>query len=466
MRSSDHEADSRWRGRLRDGVTPVQVDEDLLFLDREAGSLVRLDGDATRALASGDAAVSAALDSLGVTPTAEPGRREVLASGALAVLGITVMALPTAAVAVSPGPTGVTATGTTDIEFNPAVGAIDSIAVVVTLQVQSDGKILLGGVFSTVDGIPRVNIARLNSDGTLDTSFAPPEIAPGGTVTAIGLQSNGAVIVGAIANDYDTLLRLHPNGALDDSFVASIPIELSRRVSAILVLPDDRFLIGGSFHTVRIGDDDISRSNVARFDADGTLDADFSPSTDGIVLALAVDRDDRIILGGTFRRVNSGSINRSRLARIDANGTLDANFTPSASGEVLSLLVQPNSPGEPEAILVGGSFSSIDGIPGRLVRLNDSGSVVQTFGLNSTVDSLARQADGSIVVGGRFTAFDDEPLTGVARFSATGVIDEDFNIAINDWVRAVAVQPDGRILLGGAFTQVGGLQRIRVARLA
>jgi uncharacterized delta-60 repeat protein len=462
VRSGDLDPDGRWRGRLRDGITPVPVDDELLLLDHEAGNIVRLDGDATRALAGGDAAVSTALDDLGVTTH---DRRQVLDGAAIAALGISLMALPSAAAAVSPGLAGVTATGTTELGFDPVVSG-DSV--VEAIRVQPDGKILIGGVFSTVGGVTRGNIARLNQDGTLDNSFTPPAVATGGTVRAIGLQSNGSVIVGAIGGtSEDKLLRLHPNGARDDSFPASIP-NGQQGTWSLVVLPDDRILIGGSFSSVVISGVETSRGNIARFNADGTLDANFSPTTNGVVQALVVDRDGRIVLGGGFRQVNETSNNRSRIARLHSNGALDADFNPSSSSNVLALLIQPNSPGQPESIVVGGQFTSMDGVTtNRLVRLSDSGSVIQAFdpGFNTTVDALARQADGSIIVGGRFITFDNAPQTRIARFSASGALDQSFGVAVNGDVRVVTVQSDGRIVLGGAFSEVGGQARLRIARL-
>jgi uncharacterized delta-60 repeat protein len=200
------------------------------------------------------------------------------------------------------------------------------------------------------------------------------------------------------------------------------------------------------------------------------LDEVLNPNVDGAVQAIAVDRDGRIVIGGTFGRVDpAGSeFNRRRIARLHANGALDVNFNPSSSGSITSLVIQPNSPGQPETIVAGGSFLNIGGTTtSRLVRLDDSGAVIQDYdpGFDSTVESLTRQSDGSVIVGGRFTTFDNNAQTRVARVSASGALDESFGVAINNNIYAVAVQSDGRIVLGGEFTEVGGQPRLGVARL-
>src|SRR5205814_1814819 len=113
--------------------------------------------------------------------------------------------------------------GDLDPSFNPGTGPNDYVQAV---AVQSDGKTLIGGQFTSVNGTTRNRIARLNVDGGVDLTFDP------------GGGANG-------------------------------------RVNAILVQPNGRILIGGSFITV----DGTTRTNVARLNANGSLDASFDPGT-------------------------------------------------------------------------------------------------------------------------------------------------------------------------------------------
>ncbi|HEX8638315.1 MAG TPA: delta-60 repeat domain-containing protein, partial [Pyrinomonadaceae bacterium] len=136
-----------------------------------------------------------------------------------------------------------------DISFDAA--AYSSLnGQVRSVVVQPDGKILIGGHFSIVSGIARAGIARLNADGSVDTSFNPPEIYSGngiaGGINAVGLQTNGKIILGGNALTIDggarRLIRLNADGSLDTSFYdygGSID-----RINDLKVMPNDKIVIG------------------------------------------------------------------------------------------------------------------------------------------------------------------------------------------------------------------------------
>ena len=105
------------------------------------------------------------------------------------------------------------APGDVDLSFDPGSGVNGAVNAV---AVQPDGKAIIGGQFSTVKGLARPGIARLNADGSGDSSFNPGAM-PGGFIS-IGLQSDGKVLVG----NYSGILRLNADGSLDTNFSASI----------------------------------------------------------------------------------------------------------------------------------------------------------------------------------------------------------------------------------------------------
>src|ERR1051326_83316 len=84
--------------------------------------------------------------------------------------------------------------------------------------------------------------------------------------------------------------------------------------------------------------------------------------------------------------------------------------------------------------------------------------ILDTFnpGANGTVNALAVQADGEILVGGAFTTLGGQTRNRLARLNADGTLDLGFNPGANNNVNALLVQPDGQILLGGSFTTMGG----------
>ena len=127
--------------------------------------------------------------------------------------------------------------GELDPSYNATVsGGLNGSVYV--FKVQPDGKILVGGVFLDLNGVAASGIGRLNSDLTVDASFNAPDI--GGPVLAIGLQSNGKIIIGGNING---LKRLFPDGQLDTSFQPPV-LETPPVYYDIEVLPNDQILAG------------------------------------------------------------------------------------------------------------------------------------------------------------------------------------------------------------------------------
>ncbi len=212
---------------------------------------------------------------------------------------------------------------------------------------------------------------------------------------------------------------------------------------------------------------------------DPAFDPDVPPLADDIdpynVRAAAVQPDGKIIIAGNFSRV--GGEFRSSLARLHPDGTLESTTTfsdgnpvgssiSSGSG-VFAVVLQPDG-----KILVAGA-GGVSGI--RLARLEANGTVESTATFNpgsgpdSFVYGMALQADGKILVGGNFTAVNGPTRNYFARLEANGTVEgtATFNpgTGANGAVHCVAVQADGKILLGGDFTSVNGLPRNRIARL-
>jgi len=219
--------------------------------------------------------------------------------------------------------------GTIDTTFStPSIG--NSSANVGALVVQSDDKIVFSGDFTTVNGQPRLNLARLNADGTLDNSFIP---AGGNNGDILELQSDGKFLVrfGLPAR------RINTDGSLDTSFSSPSP---NSGPSAILPLPNGKILIGGSFTTIN----GQPRAGLAQLNADGTLDTSFrNLMVNSFVFSIARQSDGRIIFGGVFSSVDGQP--RSFLARI----TL---AEPLASVSVSGLVTTPDGRGLRNATVV------------------------------------------------------------------------------------------------------------------
>src|SRR5207245_922133 len=112
---------------------------------------------------------------------------------------------------------------TLDLSFDPGPSTANSIIPnVLAVCVQPDGKVLIGGEFSNIDGVGRAGIARLNANGSLDTSFNPGNAL---SVYALALQPDGKILVGGDftalnGTNATRIARLNTNGTVDMTFNA------------------------------------------------------------------------------------------------------------------------------------------------------------------------------------------------------------------------------------------------------
>jgi uncharacterized delta-60 repeat protein len=186
---------------------------------------------------------------------------------------------------------------------------------VLATVIQPDGKIVIGGRFSAVNGIARNNIARLNSDGTLDRTFAD-QLAQGvnGQVNALAIQPEGGIIVGGTftqAGQVETLnlARYDPEGSVDQTFGGADAAErgANGNVYALAVQPDGKIVVGGNFNAI-FGQ---PRRSIARLNADGALDSAVATENalTGTVRAVASCSDASFVAGGQFTLSSQNSRN-------------------------------------------------------------------------------------------------------------------------------------------------------------
>ena len=194
------------------------------------------------------------------------------------------------------------ADGTTDLSFDPGSGANDRVR---ALALQSDGRILLAGRFTQVNGTNRQYVARLNSTGSLDLSF-DPGAGPDNEVRSVALQTDGKVILGGefttvagVPRGY--VARLNANGTLDTSFnpaVLTHVVGVTPLVSSVVVQPDGKILLAGSFFYA----DGYDRRGLVRLNADGSLDHTLFQANDfysnPTAVTVALQADGRILVGG------------------------------------------------------------------------------------------------------------------------------------------------------------------------
>jgi len=198
---------------------------------------------------------------------------------------------------------------------------------------------------NSVSGVARYNLARLNSDGTLDSGFLPS--VNSSVVNAVALQPDGKLLVGgsfAVAGEEaKDLIRLNPDGSRDTNFVELV---LHAYLVNSVAVEADGQIVRGSY-------------GLARLNADGTLDTSFNPFNGAFspVNSVTLQSDGKVIFGGDFTVVNGAP--RGRLARLNPDGSLDTDFNTSvgANGTVAALALQPDG-----KVVVGGAFKTFNGV--------------------------------------------------------------------------------------------------------
>ncbi len=317
--------------------------------------------------------------------------------------------------------------------------------------------------------------------GVNDPGFQTDNI--GGPVHKVLPLPDGSTIVGgnfsfiqdsgyAVYQNLNGIGRMLGNGAVDPAWGANGGSGGTGAVYGLARQPDGKILVAGSFTTMH----GAARNRIARLNVDGSLDSSFNPGSgaDNRVSAVLVQPDGKIVIGGRFTSFNGTS--REYLARLNANGSLDTTFVgpdfgSSSGGRVNDLAMQPDG-----KILVAGNFYfSSGGDNDGLCRVTTTGSRDSSFsgivsgGVNPTqvydVNTVAVQLDTKVVVGGSFTKFNGMARGGVARLSSTGVLDGGFAPVSSGTVNTLIVQNDGKIVVGGDFTTFNGVSRDRIARL-
>ena len=339
----------------------------------------------------------------------------LLAAGFVVLLAVTIIAVPPPVAEGWIPPAGLKRTPAfVDDMFDPTFAG-GTVTINHTV-VQPDGKVLVGGVFTTVEGIARRNLVRLDAGGKVDTSFNPGT-GPNASVNSIALQ------------------------------------------------PDGKIIIIGDF----ISTNGRSTGHIARLNPDGSVDGSFAIGTGaaGKISAVAVQPDGKILLGGSFVTFNNTVVNH--ICRLNTDGGLDDSFAAGtgATQQVRKIIVMPDGD-----IVIAGDFSGFNGATkAGIVRLYPNGSDDTSFntgtGSNDSVHDLVRQQDGKLVIVGSFTTFDGAPRAGTARLHEDGSLDMSFDSGLGfdgDLFTIVAL-PDGKFMVGGNFATAGGLRRNCIARL-
>jgi len=374
--------------------------------------------------------------------------------------------------------------GARDTSFNQGGAGADNYVEAVALQ--PDGKILIGGDFTSYNGDESApdHIMRLNADGTRDASFNPGgsgadtnSVTLGQSMHAVALQPDGRIIIGGSFRSYngdesapDRVMRLNADGTRDASFNpggsgAGGGITAGGTINEVVLQPDGRIIIGGDFTSYN--GDESAPDHVMRLNADGTRDASFNPGGSGAsgpIVVVALQSNGKIIIG-PVSGYNDSPVASVNVIRLNADGAHDTSFKQSGTGvdRLFAAVAQPDG-----KVIIAGTSGA------RIARLNADGARDASFnpgGLGPEVqrsdiplhiprfvDMVALQPDGKIFIAGSFASYngDESAPDGFMRLNADGTFDRSFKHRGGTGIVAVALQPDGQIVVVGNFDTYDG----------
>mgnify|MGYP000066635039 FL=1 len=362
--------------------------------------------------------------------------------------------------------------GTLDNTFSVGSGFEWTIsgnkANILTISIQSDGKIIAGGQFDKYNGATANGLIRLNTDGSIDNTFNLIFTQDTSSVITTEIQPDGKILVGGNLRFLNNgiisnipIARLNNDGTSDVTFNQNIDAYQQTLQNNpqpkfigvpydIVVRPDGKIIVANIQ-----GKLENFSTDIGIFNSDGSIDNSTTTklysATEGYVYTIALQPDGKILMGGTFVTYGNSSASpylRRRLVRLNSDLTLDETFYTGNTGTNLTnygpyypygfdgygfngtvekVIVQYDG-----KILVGGSFTIYQGVTSNsIIRLNSDGSIDNTFNVGTgftNVLSLKLQADGKVIVVGQFNSYNGNSCNGIARLNSDGSFDNTFTI--------------------------------------
>lgn len=294
--------------------------------------------------------------------------------------------------------------------------------------IASDGKIYIGGAFTTYQGVTANRIVRLNTDYTLDTSFNTGTGFPG-QITVITLDSAGKLYVGGAFTTYqdvaaNRIIKLNTDGSRDTSF--NITTGFGSTVRAITLDSAGKIYVGGEFTTYG----GSANNRIIKLNTDGTKDTSFDNATgfnSGSVNDIRLDSAGKLYVGGAFTTYKSVAANR--IIKLNTDGSKDTSFDNSTGFNNPVFTIALDSAGK---LYVGGSFTGYKSASlNRIIKLNTDGTVDASFdsvqGFDSgQVNKILINSAGKIYAAGSFNLYRNQFNKSIIRLNPNGTKDSGF----------------------------------------
>lgn len=389
-----------------------------------------------------------------------------------------------------------------------------------TIVKDYNNKIYVGGSFTSYGLDFSQRIFRLNSNGTVDTSFQNATFFPFNSyLFSIVVQSDNKPVLFGYFTSFNTnsnfyVVRLNTDGSYDSTYNVgssfnTVPGQIGNTngFNRMVIQNDDKVIFVGDFTSFN----GTTSNRIVRLQTDGSVDPTFitAGGFNGRATTVSLQNDGKIIVGGgtgsAYFTQYGASMSSGNIVRLLSNGNLDNTFnadigpgpsfikgvqlTSAGSAYILSIKVQSDG-----KILIGGNFSGY-GLhsSGSVVRVNSNGSVDTSFisGIPSSigpqffVTDMTIQSDGKIVVVGSFDfTSSGKVFRNIVRLNSNGSLDLNFNNipglfsavypagnSSDVRINTILQESDGKLLIGGLFTNYGTssvsnlYKRDRIARL-
>lgn len=369
--------------------------------------------------------------------------------------------------------------------FDTGTGFNDAV---VSIAIANDGSddVYVAGAFTSYDGTARSHLARLNSDGSVDTGFDPGQ-GTNGSIFAVVDTTDGSddIYIAGNFTTYDgvsrnRIARVHSDGSLDTAFDVGSGFDSYPSCLAIATNGSGDVYAGGTFNQYN----GTTSYSIIRLNSDGSVDGGFSTGTGFGAYSVndlkpAADGSGDIYAVGNFPTYRGNS--RNGVVRINSTGSNDAGFNPGsgASNAVFGVEVADDGSGD---IYIGGNFAQYNGVSSTngVVRINSDGSADSSFdsgsGFDHNVETLVNAADGTgrIYAGGSFTTYRGNSRNCIASIYSDGSNDGSFSPGTGcaggpstPTVYTIALRNDGSgdIYVGGNFTSFNSATAGRIVRL-
>ncbi len=370
--------------------------------------------------------------------------------------------------------------GDIDTSFDPGTGFNNTAS---TVTIGLDGKLYVGGFFTEYNGTTANRIIKLNADGSVDSSFNTGTAFGAGVgvnVSKILLQADGKILVFGLFSGYNgtavtNIVRLNTDGSLDTTFNSGGAGLVGSYIQDADIQSDGKIVIAGQFTQYN----GVNRYGVARLNTDGSLDTTFVPATDSSdtsIEAVHIQSDNKVLIAGGFYTV--GGVTRNLLARLTSTGSLDSSFAPSATindylAEIYTIKQLANG-----NVMVGGIMSYAN-TNWSLALFDSSANNISYFDGSLTTESDAafdiyEQSDGKLlaVTGGGVFVYGSHQYRDIIRLDETGILDETFmhteslgGSTFSNSDGQISIDSNGDIYVVGVFTSHAGVARSGIMKL-